>query len=188
MFYAFLILLLALILYVVAYNIYIYNRFIRLDNMVKEAWSDVNVQLKRRYTLIPNLVEIVKGYMKHESKTLKDIVAMRNSAMHRVTPAQKEEPENQITETLKHLFVVVENYPELKSSDQFRELSNNLVDIENTLQFARRYYNATVRNYNIALHSFPSNLLASFLKLADKNYFEIAPMETKNITVKLYEK
>ena len=176
--------LLAILLLVV----YLYNRFIRLDNMVKEAWSDVNVQLKRRYSLILNLVEIVKGYMKYESKTLKEIVSLRNTAIHQNTPAQKENSENQITENLKHLFAVAEQYPNLKSNEQFKELSNNLVDIENTLQVARRYYNATVRDYNIALHSFPSNLLATFLNLKDKTYFEIADFETKNIKLKLHEK
>lgn len=166
----------------------LYNRFIRLDNMVKEAWSDVNVQLKKRYSLIPNLVEIVKGYMKFESKTLKEIVSLRNTAIRQNTPAQKENSENKITEHLKHVFAVAEQYPDLKSSEQFKELSHNLADIENTLQIARRYYNATVRDYNIALHSFPSNLIASFMNLKDKTYFEIAEFETKNIKVKLHEK
>ena len=183
MLYIFLALLIALVLI-----IFLYNRFIRLDNMVKEAWSDVNVQLKRRYSLIPNLVEIVKGYMKYESKTLKEIVSARNTAIHQNTPTQKENSENQITENLKHLFAVAEQYPNLKSNKQFKELFNNLVDIENTLQITRRYYNATVRDYNIALHSFPSNLLTSFLNLKDKAYFEIADFETKNIKVKLHEK
>ena len=176
------------LLIVFVWMIVLYNRFICLEHRIHEAWSDVNVQLKRRYSLIPNLVEIVKGYMKFESKALKEIVSARNTAIHQNTPAQKENSENQITENLKHLFAVAEQYPKLKSNKQFTELSENLVEIENILQLARRYYNATVRDYNIALHSFPSNLLASFLKLADKNYFEIAPMETKNITVKLYEK
>lgn len=167
--------------------ILLYNRFIRLDNMVKEAWSDVNVQLKRRYSLIPNLVEIVKGYMKYESKTLTEIVSARNTAIRQVSPIQKENSENQITENLKHLFAVIEQYPQLKSNEHFMELSNNLVEIENTLQVTRRYYNATVRDYNIALHSFPNNLLAAFLKLEDKTYFEIAAFETKNTKVEIYE-
>ena len=119
---------------------------------------------------------------------MKEIVSLRNTAIHQNTPAQKENSENQITENLKHLFAVAEQYPKLKSNEQFKELSNNLVDIENTLQVARRYYNATVRDYNIALHSFPSNLLATFLNLKDKAYFEIADFETKNIKVKLHEK
>ena len=173
---------------VVILGIFLYNRLIRLDNMAKEAWSDVNVQLKRRYALIPNLVEIVKGYMKHESKTLQEIIAMRNAAIHQVTPRQKESSENQITETLKHLFAVVERYPNLKSNEQFKELAHNLVDIEDTLQIARRYYNATVRDYNIALHTFPSNLVAMSLVLKDKTYFEIADFETRNIKVSFDEK
>lgn len=168
--------------------ILIYNRFVRLDNLTKEAWSDINVQLKRRYSLIPNLVESVKGYMTHESQTLKEIVSLRNAAIHQNTPEQKENSENQITENLKHLFAVSEQYPDLKSNEQFKELSNNLVEIENTLQIARRYYNATIRDYNIAIHSFPSNLVAVIFNLKDKTYFEIADFETKNIKVTFHEK
>ena len=170
---------------VLALVIFLYNRFIHLDNMVQEAWSDVNVQLKRRYSLIPNLIAVVQGYMKYESKTLREIVAVRNAAIRQRTPAQKEDSENEITKSLKHLFVVAEQYPTLKSNEQFKELSNNLVDIENTLQIARRYYNATVRNYNIAIHSFPGNLVARCVGLKDKNYFEIADFETKNIKVRI---
>ena len=166
----------------------IYNRFIRLDNMVKEAWSDVNVQLKRRYSLIPNLVETVKGHMKYEAKTLKEIVAARNTAMHQSTAAKKAESENQITESLHHLFAVAEQYPNLKSNEQFKELSSNLAEIENTLQVTRRYYNATVRDYNVALHSFPSNLVANCLNLKEKTYFEIADSEAKEIQIKFDEK
>jgi len=167
---------------------FLYNRFVRLDNMVQEAWSDVDVQLKRRYSLIPNLVTIAKEYMKYESKTLKEIVTLRNTAIHQKTPAQKEDAENQLTANLKHIFAVAEQYPDLKANDQFKELANNLAEIEDTLQDARRYYNATVRDYNIALHTFPSNVVASFLKLQDKTYFEIANFEKKEIKVKFHEK
>ena len=178
--FIFLVLLILLIL--------LYNRFVRLENMVKEAWSDVDVQLKRRYDLIPNFVTIVKDYMKYETQTLKEIVSARNIALHQMSPDQKENSENQIADKLRHLFAVAEQYPKLKSDKQFKELSNTLIEIENTLQSARRYYNATVRNYNIALHSIPSNLLALFLHLSDKPYFEITDFETKNIQVVLDEK
>ena len=168
--------------------IYLYNRFIRLDNLSREAWSDVNVQLRRRYALIPNLVTVVKGYMKHEQKTLTDIAKVREAAIRGTTPDQKADSENKLTQNLKHLFAVAENYPVLKADKQFRELFDNLVEIENTLQTARRYYNATVRDYNIAIHSCPGNLLAHLLHLPDKTYFEIASFETKNIKVKFHEK
>ena len=168
--------------------IFFYNRFIRLDNLSREAWSDVTVQLKRRYALIPNLVALVKGHMKYEQKTLTDITKVRQSAIRGITPDQKADSENQLTESLKHLFIVAENYPVLKTDKQFQELFQNLVEIENTLQIARRYYNATVRDYNIAIHSFPGNLLAWCLHLSDKVYFEIAAFETKNIKVKFHEK
>ena len=183
MIYIFGILLVILILIIL-----IYNRFIHLDNMVQEAWSDVNVQLKRRYSLIPNLVTVVKGYMKYESKTLKEIVSVRNTAIRQKTPAQKENAENQITENLTHLFAIAEQYPTLRSNEQFQELAHNLADIENTLQIARRYFNATVRNYNTAIHSFPGNLIARCLNLQDKKYFEIADFETKNIKVRVHAK
>lgn len=180
MIYAFCALLIVLILGVI-----FYNRFIRLDNMVQEAWSDVNVQLKRRYSLIPNLVAVVKGYMKYESKTLRQIVSLRNTAIRQKNPAQKEDSENEITSNLRHLFVVAEQYPKLNSNEQFKELSTGLVEIEDTLQIARRYYNATVRNYNTAIHSFPGNLVAKCIGLRDKNYFQIADFETKNIKVRV---
>ena len=167
--------------------IYLYNRFIRLENLAKEAWSDVNVQLKRRYSLIPNLVEIVKGYMKYEAQTLNEIVSLRNTAINQTNPQQKEGSENKITEHLMHVFAVAEKYPDVKANEQFKELATNLVDIENTLQLARRYYNATVRDYNIAIHSFPSNLVASFMRIKEKTYFEIADFETKNIKVQFNE-
>ena len=169
-------------------SVFFYNRFIRLDNMSREAWSDVNVQLKRRYALIPNLVTIVKGHMKYEQKTLTNITKIRESALHNTNPDQKADSENKLIENLKHLFVVAENYPVLKTNKQFQELFKNLVEIEDTLQVARRYYNATVRDYNIAVHSFPGNLLATLLHLKDKTYFEIAAFETKNVKVKFHEK
>ena len=167
---------------------FLYNRFVRLDNLSQEAWSDVNVQLKRRYALIPNLVTIVKGYMKYEQKTLTDITKVRESAIRGTTPNQKAVSENKLTENLKHIFAVAENYPVLRTNKQFQELSKSLIEIENTLQIARRYYNATVRDYNTAIHSFPANLLASFLRLSDKTYFEIASLEMKNRKVKFHEK
>ena len=168
--------------------VFIYNHFIRLDNLSREAWSDVNVQLKRRYALIPNLVAIVKGHMKYEQKTLTDITKVRELALHNANPDQKADSENKLTEGLKHIFTVAENYPVLKTNKQFQELFKNLVEIEDTLQIARRYYNATVRDYNIAIHSFPGNLVAGLFRLQAKTYFEITAFETKNIKVKFHEK
>ena len=179
---------LILLLILLSSILYLYNRFVRLDNMSREAWSDVNVQLKRRYELIPNLVTIVKGYMKYEKDTLTDIIKTRGTALHQDTPADKADSENRLTEHLKHIFAVAEQYPDLKANQQFRELFGNLVEIENTLQTARRYYNATIRDYNIAIHSFPGNLLATLLHLRDKPYFEIAAFETKNVEVTFHEK
>lgn len=177
-----------LLLILVLGSVFLYNRFIRLDNMSREAWSDVNVQLKRRYALIPNLVTTIKGYMKYEKNTINDIIQTRSTALRQNAPAEKADSENRLTQGLKHIFAVAEQYPVLKTNKQFQELFKNLVEIENTLQTARRYYNATVRDYNIAIHSFPGNLLACLLHLKDKPYFEIAAFETKNIKVKFHEK
>ena len=177
-----------LVLLIVAGCIFLYNRFIRLDNMVREAWSGVDVQLKRRYDLIPNLVTLVKGYMKHEKETLTTLTKLRGEAMTRTSPAEKEGVENRLVDTLKTVFVVAESYPKLLSDTQFISLQHTLTEIEDTLQVSRRYYNATVRNYNIAIHSFPGNLLAKMTHLVDKEYFEITASEAQNVEVKFHEK
>ena len=170
---------------VLGYLIFTYNRFIRLENLVIEGWSGVDVQLKRRYDLIPNLVSIVKAYTSHENQTLRQIVEARTQAQMSPSADKKALKENALVEGLKTLLAIAENYPELKADSQFLTLHHTLVDIEDTLQKARRYYNATVRDYNSRVKMFPSNIVAKMMALKTKEYFEINPLETNNIKIEL---
>ncbi|MBR6675605.1 MAG: LemA family protein [Alphaproteobacteria bacterium] len=176
--------LIIILIVVLVYFIFAYNRFIRLENLVIEGWSGVDVQLKRRYDLIPNLVSIVKAYTTHENQTLRQIVEARTQAQ--MSGSQnKALKENALVDGLKTLLAIAEDYPELKADSQFLTLHHTLVDIEDTLQKARRYYNATVRDYNSAVKMFPSNIIAKMMALKTKEYFEINPLETNNIKIEL---
>jgi LemA protein len=155
-----------------------------LDNLVREGWSGVDVQLKRRYDLIPNLVSIVKAYTSHENQTLKQIIEARTQAQM-CGFQNKALKENVFVDNLKTLLAIAEDYPQLKADSQFLALHHTLVDIEDTLQKARRYYNATVRDYNSAVKMFPSNIVAKMMTLKTKDYFEITPLETNNIKFEL---
>ncbi|MDD2909592.1 MAG: LemA family protein, partial [Candidatus Pacebacteria bacterium] len=138
-----------------------YNGFIALINRSKEAWSDIDIQLKRRYDLIPNLVETVKGYATHETELLEKVAEARSRAMQAQGLKEKGEAENVLSGTLKSLFAVSENYPDLKASTNFLELQRELTDTEDKIQAARRFYNGNVRDLNIKVESFPSNVIAS---------------------------
>lgn len=176
--------LIIVLIVILVYFIFAYNRFIRLENLVIEGWSGVDVQLKRRYDLIPNLVSIVKAYTTHENQTLRQIVEARTQAQ--MSGSQnKALKENALVDGLKTLLAIAEDYPELKADSQFLTLHHTLVDIEDTLQKARRYYNATVRDYNSAVKMFPSNIIAKMMALKTKEYFEINPLETNNIKIEL---
>lgn len=150
-----------------------YNRFIRLLNMLKEAWSGVDVQLKRRHDLIPNLVETVKGYSGHERETLTEVTMQRAQGLHSSDPHARAEAETNLTHSLKSLFAVAEAYPELKANENFLSLQHTLVEIEEQIQYARRYYNGTVRNFNILAQSFPSVFIANLFGFRPQEYFEI---------------
>lgn len=168
--------LLILAVLVVAWAVYAYNRFVTLTTRVKEAWSDIDVQLKRRYDLIPNLVETVKGYAAHESGTLEKVTEMRTRAMN--LPAQagaqeKADAENMLSGTLKTLFAVSENYPNLKANENFVELQRQLEDTENKLQAARRFFNSVVQDLNRAVQSFPSNLIANVGGFTQQQFFAL---------------
>jgi LemA protein len=162
-----------------------YNGLVRLRVRADSSWSDIDVQLKRRHDLIPNLVETVKGYAAHEKSTFEDIAKYRSMAMQATTPADRGAAEGQLTTALKSLFAVAENYPPLRASEQFTSLQNNLQEVENTIQEARRYYNAVVRDYNTKLQSFPTNLLGSIFGFQQKQFFQLdtpadrAPVEVK---------
>lgn len=154
-----------------------YNRFVRLRTRSEEAWSDIDVQMKRRYDLIPNLVETVKGYASHEQATLTQVTEARTKAMGAQTVAEHAEAENMLTGALKSLFAVSESYPDLKANQNFLELQRELTDTENKIQAARRFYNTNVRDLNIAAETFPSNIVARWFKFMKKDFFELAENE-----------
>ena len=161
--------------------VFIYNLFVRDKNLIKEAWSGIDVQLKRRHNLVPNLVESVRGYSKYEKNLLEDITRKRSEAVKVESIKEKAPAESDLSGMLKSLFVVAENYPDLKASQNFLDLQNQLVEIENQLQYARRYYNGAVRNYNIRVESFPSNIIARIFDYKQDNFFEIS-LATERVT------
>jgi len=151
----------------------IFNRLVRNRNLVLEGWSGIDVQLKRRYDLIPNLVETVKGYAGHEKETLAKVIELRNSASRAQTASEKAPIENMLTQTLRQLFALAEAYPDLKANQNFLDLQARLTEIEEQIQFARRYYNGTARDMNILVQSFPSNIIARSFGFTEVDYFEI---------------
>lgn len=158
---------------IVSWLISVYNGLIRSKNRTEEAWSDIDVQLKRRYDLIPNLIEAVKGYATHERELFEKVTKARTAAMGAQTAAEKGKAENMLSDTLKSLFAVAENYPDLKASTNFAKLQDELSDTENKIQAARRFYNGNVRDFNIKLQVFPTNMIAKKLGFTKKEFFEI---------------
>lgn len=164
------IIIVAIVLWVIA----VFNGLVTLKNRAKEAWADIDVQLKRRYDLIPNLVETVKGYAAHEKEIFEKVTQARVSAMSAQGTAQRAEAENALSGTLKSLFAVAENYPDLKASTNFLELQNELTDTEDKIQAARRFYNTNVRDLNIKIESFPANLIANSFGFKEMELFQTA--------------
>ncbi|UOO37899.1 LemA family protein [Oscillospiraceae bacterium CM] len=160
-----------------------YNRFVSLRNRVEEAFSTMDVYLKKRYDLVPNLVETVKGYAKHESTTFENIVKARSMAMGAQSLEERAQGENMLTGTLKSLFALAENYPELKANQNFLDLQGQLAAIENDIMNSRKYYNAIVREFNIAREAFPSVIVANMMHLEKKPMFEIDGAERQNVKV-----
>jgi LemA protein len=158
---------------VVVFGAMVYNGLVRLRVSVDSAWADIDVQLKRRHDLIPNLVETVKGYAAHESRTLSKVTEMRSKTMGANTVAERAEAERQLSGALANLFAVAEAYPDLKANQNFQDLQNNLRDIENEIQLSRRYYNGTVRDFNIMVATFPNNLISGPFGFHKADYFEI---------------
>lgn len=156
-----------------------YNSFIRLINRGKEAWADIDVQLKRRYDLIPNLVQTVKGYALHESQAFENVTKARSAAMGARSINEKGEAENMLSGALKSLFAVAEDYPDLKANQNFLNLQNELSDTENKIQAARRFYNTNVRDLNTKVDSFPSNIIAGFFKITKMEFFELDNEEAR---------
>ena len=164
---------LGVIAVVIFWAIFIYNRLITLFNRAKEAWSDIDVQLKRRYDLIPNLVETVKGYASHERELFEKVTEARTRAMGAQTMKEHSEAENMLSSTLKTLFAVAENYPQLRASENFLELQREVRDTEDKVQAARRFYNGQVRDLNIKIESFPAKIVASLFGFKQMDLFEI---------------
>lgn len=165
----------------------LYNGLVRAKVIVDEAWSGIDVQLKRRYDLIPNIVETIKGYAKHEKDTFEKVTMLRSQAMQTSDVAEKGKLENQLTQTLKSLFAVAENYPELKANENFLNLQGTLNEIENEIQGARRYYNGAVRDYNTKIMVFPNNLIAGLLGFKSREFFEADEAEKENVKVSFSE-
>ena len=162
----------------IALVIGMYNGLVRLRVQCDNAWSDIDVQLKRRYDLIPNIVETVKGYAAHEKDTLEGVVAARNRAMSAQGPADKAGAETALTAALRQVFALAEAYPQLRAVESFTQLQQTLNQIEDTVQNARRYYNAVVRDFNTKIAQFPSNLIAGMFNFKAREFFEIgAPAE-----------
>ena len=163
--------LIAVTLLVAVAAIWMYNRLIRNRNLVSEAWAGIDVQLQKRFELVPNLVQTVKGYAKHESSVFEEVAHIRNTGETRVDARARQE--TALSRSLGRLFALAEDYPDLKASEGFQQLHTNLVEIEDHLQYARRYYNGAVRNNNNLVESFPSNIVANIFKFTTAEFFEI---------------
>ena len=157
----------------------IYNGFIKLINRAKEAWADIDVQLKRRYDLIPNLVETVKGYATHEREAFENVTKARAMALGAQSLEEKGKAENMLTGALKSIFASAEAYPQLKANENFLELQRELSDTENKIQAARRFYNGNVRDLNIGVETFPKNIIANMFKFSKMEFFQLEEGETR---------
>ncbi len=175
---------LGILILLVLIFVVLYNGFIRLKNDCDEAFATMDVYLKKRYDLIPNLVETVKGYAAHESQTLEQVIAARNMAQSAATPEAKIAGENALQGTLKSLFAIAESYPDLKANENFLDLSDQLKAVEEDIANARKYYNAVVKQFNTKCEIFPSNLIASMFRFEKKPMFEVsAAEERENVKV-----
>lgn len=171
--------LLAIIVLIIIYVVAAYNTFVSLRNRARNAWTDIDVQLKRRHDLVPNLVEIVKGYAAHEKDTLERITQLRSQIVG-AQRAPNGAAEEDLSAAIKSVFAVAESYPELKADANFRDLQKQLTEIEDAIQYARRYYNAVVRDFNTKLEMFPSSIIANASGLKKLEYFQMAAEEREN--------
>lgn len=174
---------LAVVAVIVLWFVATFNSLITLKNRTQEAWSDIDVQLKRRYDLIPNLIETVKGYVKQEKDVLTQVTAARTAAMSATNPEDKGKAENALSSTLKSLFAVTEAYPDLKSSANFAQLQTELTDTEDKIQASRRFYNANVRDLNTKIETFPTNMIAGMVGAVKREFFEADATEKEPVKV-----
>ena len=168
---------------VVLFVIFLYNSLIRLRNQVKNSWAQIDVQLKRRNDLIPNLVETVKGYMKHEKSVLENVTKARSAILAAKTVEDKAKSSNMLSQTLKSLFAVSENYPQLKANENFMQLQEELTGTENKISYARQHYNDMVMVFNTKIQTFPNNMFANMLNFKQEALFEATEAEKKNVKV-----
>jgi len=171
----------AILLLIPLYFIYIYNNLVSLQNSARSAWSDIEVQLKKRFNLIPNLINVVKGYTKYESETFKKITEARNLFANAKNENEKIEATNILNKELNGIFAVAENYPELKADTQFSKLQTELTNIENDIENARRYYNAVIKDYNTKIASFPDLIIANKFNFRELPYFELEESERESV-------
>lgn len=172
---------LGIIILIVLWGVFIYNRFVRNRTRAEEAWSGIDVQLKRRRNLIPNLLETVKGYAAHEKSALEAVTKLRAGAENATTVAEKAKAEGALSGALANVFAVAEAYPDLKASTNFQQLQASLQEIEDQIQLSRRYYNGAVRDLNIMVDSFPSNIIANMFSFAKKEFFEMEDVAGKAV-------
>lgn len=178
------IVLIAVVIIVALYAWFVYNNLATGKVRIKEAFSGIDVQLKRRVDLIPNLIETVKGYAKHEKEVFENVTKARSSLIKAQTPHEKAESDNMLTSALKNLFAVSENYPDLKASQNFLNLQEELADTENKIAYSRQFYNSNVRDYNTTLANFPSGLLGRIFGFKEEEFFETEGEEKKPVKVK----
>ena len=162
-----------------------YNSFVKLNNKVEEAFSTMDVYLKKRWDLIPNIVETVKGYAKHEKSTLEEVINLRNSSYDKMNTNDKVETTNKVSQGISKLMAIAESYPALKANENFKDLSNQLTRVEDDIANARKYYNGTVRIFNDKVQMFPSNIIASIFGYKVKNMFEANEFERENVKINL---
>lgn len=170
------------------YLVVTYNGLVAIRNHIKDAWANIDTELKRRYDLIPNLVETTKGYAKHEKETLENVIALRNQCRANTgSPAQQATTEKLLVSSLNGLFALAENYPDLKANENFQQLQEELVNTEDRIQAARRFYNGNVRDYRNKTQSFPSNIVANMFGFPPEaeEFFEVDPVEREPVKVKL---
>lgn len=175
----------AIVVLIIIYNIVLYNSFVKLNNMVKEAFSTMDVYLKKRWDLIPNIVETIKGYVKHEKDTLKEVVELRNSVYDKMSNEEKIKTNEQLSNGISKIMALSEAYPDLKANENFKDLSNQLTKIEDEIANSRKYYNGVVRKYNNKVEMFPSNIFAKLFGYKSKTMFEVNAIERENIKINL---
>ena len=177
--------LIAIVAIIIVFTLVVFNKLVTLSNKLKEAFSTMDVYLKKRWDLIPNLVETVKGYAKHEQETLESIINLRNGSYNDISDNDKQNVNNEVSGNITKLMMLAESYPDLKANKNFLDLSNQLTKVEDEIANSRKYYNAVVMKYNVAVQKFPDNLIASVFGYHTENMFEIELSQRENVKVEL---